>query len=552
MPACSRTAGSSPRPLTELMKDKAKKPREIKGRPGARTLKEEGIIVKDWGGRLPVALIYPNSYYLGMSNLGIHAIYKLLNNNLRVVCERVFLDTAEKNAPVALESGRPLSDFAVLAFSISYELDSFNVVSILKAAGIPLFAADRDESHPLIIAGGPCVTANPMPLAPFFDCFGIGEAEAILPGLVPVLFEGISGPRDILLKELASLPGVYVPAHPPEKPVLRQYAKNLDDFPVTSVVLTPDTELGDLFLIEAERGCQRGCRFCLVNTAFAPRRFRAADGIIRQAWEGLHHRRRIGLIGPAVTDHPRINEILDGLLKLNAEISISSLRIDTLSNEILSALEKGKAQTITIAPEAGSNRLREVINKGISEDDILEAADRIAGRRFTQLKLYFVIGLPTESDDDIEDIVRLTLAIKDRIERRRSNIRLILNVAPFVPKAGTPFQWLPMASQETLNRRLAMLRSSLPLKGIKLNEESPAWSQVQGVLSRGDETIAKVLADMAEVSLAGWRNAVETHGLDINHYVNQRWDTKEKLPWGFIDSGIKTERLCGELEKALA
>ncbi len=534
------------------MKDKIKKSREIKGRPGARALKEEGTIVKDWGGRLPVALIYPNSYYLGMSNLGIHAIYKLLNNNLRVVCERVFLDTTEKSIPVALESGRPLSDFAMLAFSISYELDSFNVVNILKAAGIPLFSADRDESHPLVIAGGPCITANPTPLAPFFDGLCIGEAEPILPGMMPVLFEGIGGPRNILLKELASLPGVYVPAFPPDKPVTRQWAKNLDDFPVTSVVLTPDTELGDLFLIEAERGCQRGCRFCLVNTTFAPRRFRAVDGIIKQAWEGLHRRRRIGLIGPAVTDHPRINEVLDGLLKLNAELSISSLRIDTLSDEILGALEKGKAQTITIAPEAGSNRLREVINKGISEDDILKAADRIAGHRFTQLKLYFIIGLPTESDDDIEDIVRLTLAIKDRIERRRSNMRVILNATPFVPKAGTPFQWLPMASQETLNRRLAMLRSSLPLKGIKLNEESPAWSQVQGVLSRGDERVAKVIADMEEISLAGWRNAVEMHQLDVNHYANERWDKGQKLPWGFIDPGIKTERLCGELEKALA
>ena len=423
--------------------------------------------------------------------------------------------------------------------------------SILKAGGIPLFAADRDESHPLVIAGGPCVTANPMPLAPFFDCLCIGEAEPILPGMLPVLFEGIGGPRDDLAQSAGIAARCLRSSLPPEKTVTRQWVKNLDDFPVTSVVLTPDTELGDLFLIEAERGCQHGCRFCLVNTAFAPMRFRAADRIIKQAWEGLHHRRRIGLVGPAVTDHPQINELLQGLLKLNAEISISSLRIDTLSDEILGALDKGKAQTITIAPEAGSQRLREVINKGISEDDILKAVDRIAGNRFTQLKLYFIIGLPAETDNDIEDIVRLTLAIKDRIEKRQSNMRIILNVAPFVPKAGTPFQWLPMASQETLNGRLAILKSSLPLKGIKLNEESPAWSQIQGVLSRGDEKLAKALAGMEEISLAGWRKAVETYRLDVDHYISHKWETKEKLPWGFIDSGIKTERLCGELEKAL-
>jgi len=537
------------------MRDKARRIQETKGRPSPRLAKEEGTIVKDWGGRLPVALIYPNSYYLGMSNLGIHAVYKLLNSHLRVVCERVFYEKEDKRAPAALESGRPLADFAVIAFSISYELDYFNVVNILKASGIPLHAADRDERHPLIIAGGPCITANPMPLAPFFDCLCIGEAEALLPAMIPVLLESIlpgEEPRNILLKTLATLPGIYVPACPPENPVARQYADNIDELPTTSVILTTDTELGDLYLIEAERGCQRGCRFCLVNTAFAPMRFRSVDNLLKQAREGLNQRRRIGLVGPAVTDHPRINELLAGLNQLRAEISISSLRIGSVSTDILDALTRGKAQSIAIAPEAGSQRLRDVINKGTSESDILEVADRIAGQRFNQLKLYFIIGLPTETDDDTEDIVKLTLAVKDRLDRKQSGARITLNVAPFVPKAGTPFQWLPMASQDTLNRRLAILRSTLPLKGIKLNEESPAWSQIQGVLARGDERLAEALASMEEISLAGWRKAVEANNLDIDYYVNQRWDTGQKLPWDVIDSGLKTERLCGELEKALA
>ncbi len=524
---------------------------ESKGRHNIRLSREQGTCIKDWGGRLPVALIYPNTYYLGMSNLGIHTVYSLLNSDLKTVCERVFLDTTEKNAPTAIESSRPLTDFAVLAFSISYELDYFNAINILKATGIPLYSAERDSRYPLVIAGGPCVTANPVPLTPFFDGFCIGEAEPVVPTLLPVLYDNIGEIRSALLQKLSTLPGIYVPLCPSPTPVARQWAKNLDDYATRSVILTEDTELGDSYLIETERGCARGCRFCLVNSAYAPMRFRSAEKIVKQAWEGLHSRRRVGLVGPTVTDHPQIDDILTALNEMNAEISISSLRIDTLSESIINELAKGKLQTITVAPEAGSQRLRDVINKCLTEDDILRVADLIAGQRFTQLKLYFIVGLPTETDDDVEEIVKLTLALKNRLESKRSNIRIIVNAAPFVPKASTPFQWLPMAPEDVLNRRLGILRSHLPLQGIKLNEESPAWSHVQGVLSRGDEKLAPVLVAMKEISLSAWKKAVEQHGLDVDSYVNRRLDSVHKLPWSVIDSGMKEERLLGELEKAV-
>ncbi|MCJ7605089.1 MAG: radical SAM protein, partial [Dehalococcoidales bacterium] len=446
--------------------------------------------------------------------------------------------------------GRPLTDFPVLAFSISYELDYFNVATMLRAANIPLFAADRDESHPLVIAGGPCITANPMPVAPFFDCLGIGEAEPLLPPMLPVLREGLGGERHELLKALAKIPGLYVPACPPEQPVVRQFAPDLDLFSTTSVIMTPDTELGELFLIEAERGCQRGCRFCLVNGAFSPMRFRSADTIIQQAREGTKYRNRTGLVGPAVTDHPEITDILDGLNRLGTEISISSLRISSLSGDIIAGLARGKAQTITIAPEAGSERLRGVIRKGITEDDILKTADDVAANGFRQLKMYFIAGLPTETDEDIEEIIRLSLAVKERLDRGVGT-RITLNVAPFVPKAGTPFQWLPMAPQDILNNRLTMLRSALPLKGVKVNEESPAWSHVQGALARGDEKLADVIAGIEDVTLAGWRNAVEKYKLDLDHYVNQQWDTAEPLPWSVVSGSSDPARLCAEMEKAL-
>ena len=528
-------------------RDKTKPPRDVRSR-------ENGTIIKDWGGKLPVALIYPNSYYLGMSNLGIHTIYKLLNDYDDVVCERVFWEkeNSDKNTPpLSIESHRPLSDFSVLAFSVSYELDYFNVISILRVSGIPLYATDRYETHPLVIAGGPCITANPTPLSPFFDCLGIGEAESLLPAMLPVLSEGTGGNRDDLLKTLAALPGIYVPAYPPKTPVVRQWAKDIDSFATTSVVLTPDTELKDLYLIEAERGCQRGCRFCLVNCIFSPMRFRSVDKLTEQAENGLQYRKRIGLVGPAVTDHPRIVDLLDNLTRLGAQLSISSLRISSLSDEVIDMLAKGNARTITIAPEAGSQRLRRLINKGISDSDILEVADIVGGNRFKNLKLYFMIGLPSETDGDIEDIIKLALSIKSRLDRYQSSTRLNLNIAPFVPKAGTPFQWLPMASLDTLNRRLSLLKKSLPARGIKVKTESPAWSHIQGTLSRGDIRLAEALANIDEISLSGWRKAITTCHLDMDYYIHRKWDTSRKLPWSIIDTGSDEKRLYAEMEKAL-
>jgi len=516
--------------------------------------RETGTIFKDWGGRIPIALIYPNSYYIGMSNLGIHAIYSLLNSHQNIVCERVFWDKKGKGEPVtaiSLESQRPLSDFAVLAFSISYELDYLNVVQILKASGIPLHAADRDEKHPLVIAGGPCITANPMPLSPFFDCLCIGEAEPILPAMLPVLAEGIKGKRSELLKALASLPGVYVPQCYNGTPVVRQWARNLDDFPVHSVILTPDSELGNLYLIEVERGCNWGCRFCLVSTTFSPMRFRSIDSLLSQAELGLKYRKRLGLVGPAVSDHPRFEELLARLQQMGAELSISSLRIKPLPAVALKEMTKGKARTIALAPEAGSQRLRQVIRKNISEDDILEAMHKVAEQGIKQLKLYFMIGLPSETDDDIEEIVNLTLKCKAILDRQQTGCRITLSITPFVPKAGTPFQWLTIEEFSVLNHRLSLLKSKLLPKGIKLKAESPAWSHVQGVLARGDVKLAGVLADIEEISLSGWRKAVSKCHLDVDLYLLKRWDTREKLPWAILDSGTESGYLELELNRAL-
>jgi radical SAM superfamily enzyme YgiQ (UPF0313 family) len=528
--------------------NEARKTRRGKARYGLSHTGEQGTIIKDWGGRLPVAIIYPNSYYIGMSNLGVHAIYSLLNDYRDVVCERVFFD--DKPA-LSLESRRPLSDFAVLAFSVSYELDYFNVVNILRESGIPLYAADRNDRHPLVIAGGACITANPMPLAPFFDCLCVGEAEPMLPTMLPVL-SGLAGSCSDCLKALSRLPGVYVPLYSENKPIVRQWLRNLDDFIASSTVLTRDTELGDMYLIEVERGCSWGCRFCLVGSAFCPMRYHSVERLVEQASPGLEYRKRLGLVGPVVSDHPGIEELLPRLRQLGAGLSLSSLRVSPLSDTVLDEMAKGGARSITLAPEAGSQRLRRLIGKNISRDDILRAVARAAEHGIKQLKLYFMIGLPTETDDDIEEMAALVLECKGIIDKAQPGCRLSLNVAPFVPKAGTPFQWLPMAQLADLKRRMAVLKKALSPKGIKVRNESLAWSQVQGALSRGDTNMAEVLAGMEEVSLAGWRKAVARCQLDAEYYILKQWDVNEPLPWAMLDLGIPQERLIGELNRSLA
>lgn len=514
--------------------------------------REEGVIIKDWGGRLPIALTYPNSYYLGMSNLGIHAIYSILNSEADIVCERVFWEEAVANTRhtvLSVESRRPPGHFAVLAFSLAYELDYLNIPRVLKASGIPLYASERDETHPLIIAGGACITANPLPVAPFFDCLCIGEAEAILPAFVGVFREQVGGNRDELLSALAEIPGVYVPRRPRPR-VARQWARNLDDSPVHSVVLTRDTELGDLYLIEAERGCPWGCRFCLVSSIFNPMRAHSLESILEQARVGLQFRRRIGLVGPDVPSHPRFEELLARLKDMGAEIAISSLRTKPSFEFAFREVARGTG-TVTLAPEAGSERLRRVIKKGVTEADIMQTVELVAGHGIKHLRLYFMIGLPTETEDDIEAIVALAMNCKAVIDRKHPTTRITLSIAPFVPKAGTPFQWLPMEQPSELKARMSIVRTRLRPRGIKVVGESVEWSQAQAILARGDEKLATVLATMEEVSLPAWRGALGKCGIDGDSYAHGRRERSQLLPWGMIDHGTRPGHLETELEQAI-
>ena len=498
-----------------------------------RLSREHGAVIKNWGGKLPIALVYPNSYFIGMSNLGIQAIYKLLNNYTDCVCERVFVES--EGVPLSMESMLPLTDFAVIAFSISYELDYFNLPRILKAAGIPLYSKDRNATHPLLIAGGPCVTANGLPLAPFFDCLCIGEAEVILPFMLPVLREGVSENRTEFLKQLAKLPGIHVPGYS-KQPAVRQWVKNMDASPVHSIVLTRDTELGGMYLIEVERGCNWGCKFCLVSNCFKPMRFHSVESLLAQGKEGLKYRKKLGLLGPAVTDHPHIEEIVTKLSGMGAEISVSSLRIKPLVISVLTDVIEGGARTMALAPEAGSQRIRDFIGKRIDEEDILEAVEKVALQAISQIKLYFMIGLPSETDDDILEIVRLVKKCRERMEMHRPSSRITLTISAFIPKALTPFQREGMAPLVTLNRRLALLKNKLSQKGFSVKNESIEWAEIQAVLSRGDEKLSPVIAGMESISLAQWHRAVKQSGIDTEYYAHQKWDQLQKLSWETIQS----------------
>jgi radical SAM superfamily enzyme YgiQ (UPF0313 family) len=372
-----------------------------------------------------------------------------------------------------------------------------------------------------------------------------------LPKMMAILFDGFRNKRDKFLEKLSSLAGIYAPQYHQGKPIYRQWAKDLDSFPIASAILTRDTELGGLYLIEVGRGCNWGCRFCMVSNTFSPVRFRSMESLLNQAEEGLNYRKSLGLVGPAVTDHPQIDELVTRLRQLGARLSISSLRMKPLSPVVIQCLAEGKAQSVSFAPEAGSARLRRLIKKGLSEDDIMKAINMTAGTGIKHIKLYFMIGLPTETEEDIEDIIRITTDGKSIIDRKRSGMRITVKVAPFVPKANTPLQRLPMAPVGTLNSRMSMIKTGLQRRGIRVKGESLAWSEVQAVLSRGDRNIAGALAKMEEASLSGWRVSVDKQQIDVEFYAHGEWPAGQKLPWSIINPRMKKSEPEFELKSTL-
>jgi radical SAM superfamily enzyme YgiQ (UPF0313 family) len=512
---------------------------------------EEGTVRKDWGGRLPVALVYANTYRLGMSSLALHTVYRLFNDQPDVVCERAFAPVEiYRSAPpedepiLSIESQRPLADFAVIAFTISYEMDYFNAVQLLRQAGIPPLAEDRDETWPLIIGGGPAVYTNPAPLGDIFDAFAIGEGEIIVPPLVDALWEAVGAPRDQELRILTQVPGVYVPALE-NGPIGRVWLRDLDTAPATTQIYTYDTEFGDRALIEIARGCGRGCRFCMAGYTYRPMREVSLDTILAVARHSLVHRDKIGLVSAAVSDHSWIDQVATELRKIGARISISSMRVDPISEPLIRGLAESGTQTLTIAPEAGSARMRQVINKPQSDQQLLYAVDLAARYNFPQLKMYFMIGQPTETEADVEAIADMALAARARFPRH-----LAINATPYVPKAHTAFQWAAMMPVETLEARVKYLEGRLRPAGVAVRSDSPAWAAVEGVLARGDRRLGRVLARMRKTTLREWGRALKAEGLSPQDYLRER-APDEALPWSVVDTGVSQAYFTWDMRRAM-
>ncbi len=547
-----------------------------KKRAGSDYVKREtDIIERSAEGGTRVALVYPNTYPVGMSNLGFQTVYRLLVGTPGISCERAFLPEGEKPEPGSIrtvESGREVAAFDIIAFSISFESDYLNLLSVIKCGGIPLLSEDREDSHPLVLAGGVAVFLNPEPIAPFVDCFLVGEAEPLLPSFFK-LYDPSGTRADELKKIAAKAPGIYVPSlYTPEynedhtlasftpEPGLPRFIEkpiltNVSETATTTAILTPDTTFNDTFLMEVSRGCAHGCRFCSAGYIYRPPRFRDTESLKTCMDEGLRHTDSVGLVGAAVSDHPGINELACHVKDRDVRLSFSSLRANALTPELVGTLKKGGVKTATIAPEAGSQRMRRVINKGIDEADILSATRTLVTSGIPNLKLYFMIGLPTETMEDIEEIVSLVKKIKEvfleesRAQKRIGTITAGIN--PFVPKPLTPFQWAPMEKVKTLKKKINYLTKTLKkIPNVNVSTESPRGARIQALLSRGDRRVSELLVNALENG-GDWNRTLRESELDADFYVHRERGIDELFPWDFIHHGIKRSFLLKEYQKAL-
>ena len=541
-----------------------------------RLLREAEVWLEDLkhSGSFRVALVYPNLYSVAMSNLGFQGVFRMLNLQDDVVCERAFLpDDAEKaelertgRPLVSFQTGTPLREFDAVAFSVSFENDYLHVLQILRLAGIPLRARDRAAGDPIVILGGAATFLNPEPLAPFADLIAVGEAEPMVPKMVDALL-GARDPRRGL-EDLSPGDGFYVPSRyevryhadgtvagydGPGRVVRQRGWPGTMGFP-QSVVLTPHTEMSMKYMVEISRGCPCMCRFCWAGYNYLPVRGFTRSELVGRAREVRRFTGKIGLVSTAVCDHPEIEGIVDDLAGMGYEVSVASLRLDDLTPEFVFKLVDTGVQGLTLAPECGSDRMRRILNKQFTNVEILDRARWIFGNGVLNLKLYYMVGLPFEEHADVEGIVSLTGEIHERmlsVARDRGRIgRLHPSVNPFVPKPGTPYQWLPMEDPKETDRKLQYLRKAFGrMPNVNAICKSARTGVAQSILALGDRRLAGAL-EIAVGERMDFRRAVREAGLDPDFYLFRSRARDEVLPWDIVDNGVSKDYFWRELEKS--
>ena len=513
-----------------------------------------------------VAIVYPNTYFVGMSNLGLHIIYEEINLRNDSVCERIFLPEKKeleaydktKTPLMSVETQRPMHQFDVVAFDVTFEMDYFHIPLMLRHGRVPIMGKDRTEFDPIVIAGGPCATFNPEPFADFIDAFIIGEGEGIVTAVLERIRKGRENgeSREETISALAQIDGVYIPVlYTPRyddnkrfvgydiadgaPQIIRRHFEPLTSGGET-VIATNFTEFGAMYIIEVARGCGRHCRFCMAGYCFRVPRVRPLDILKEGVDRAEKLGKKVGLMGAAISDYPEVDELVTYIRSKDMRYSCASLRADSLTQAVVDGLADSGQKTITIAPETGSERLRRVINKGISEEHLQNAATLSAKSGIQHMRLYIMIGLPTETDEDIEAIVGLAERTQAHMAEVGCKGRLTLSINPFIPKPFTPFQWMAMDHQKTVEKKLQYIKKALQKnRRIEVLVESPKEAYIQGVLARGDRRLGAVLAACAaDRGSKSFKPEMKAAGLDMDEMNYRERSFDEFLPWSHLDMGM--------------